>query len=256
MDGLENYKAKLHALGELMKKMEAGSLSISELSDLETLTRELHERSIILKYKAFEAKVKQDTPIKEDVQPVDEVIEEEIPIVEVEDEEDDVDSGGLDFALFDTPEEVIVPEPIEEVKAVEKEVIVETPQIAKVEEIIIEAPVEEINVDLSAPVDSDESKKSFLDRLNLPPESVSSQFSESKIDSLSGAFGLNEKLRFIRELFAGSSDLFSEAISSLDSQSSIGDASVKVEELAFSNSWDLEQDAVLEFMSIIKRRYA
>ena len=82
MDGLENYKAKLHALGELMKKMEAGSLSISELSDLETLTRELHERSIILKYKAFEAKVNQETPIKKEIQVVAEVIEEEAPIVE------------------------------------------------------------------------------------------------------------------------------------------------------------------------------
>ena len=67
---------------------------------------------------------------------------------------------------------------------------------------------------------------------------------------------MNEKMRFVRELFAGSSDLFSEAIIALDGQSSIGDASLKVEELAFSNSWDLEEDTVLEFMSIIKRRYA
>ena len=57
MDGLKNYREKIKSIEKLVNKMESGELSIHDLVDLETLTRDLHERSIILKYKAFENKL-------------------------------------------------------------------------------------------------------------------------------------------------------------------------------------------------------
>ena len=54
MDGLKNYREKIESISKLVDKMDGGELSIHELVELEKLTRELHERSIILKYKAFE----------------------------------------------------------------------------------------------------------------------------------------------------------------------------------------------------------
>lgn len=56
MDGLKNYREKIKSIEKLVDKMESGELSINELVELEGLTRDLHERSIILKYKAFENK--------------------------------------------------------------------------------------------------------------------------------------------------------------------------------------------------------
>jgi hypothetical protein len=56
MDGLKNYREKIKSIEKLVNKMESGELSIHELVELEMLTGELHERSIILKYKAFENK--------------------------------------------------------------------------------------------------------------------------------------------------------------------------------------------------------
>ena len=259
MEGLEKYKLRLKSLTVLVDKMQNGTLSILELSELEELTRELHERSIILKYKAFEEKV--------GVTPIVETKEEPVEVVE---EKEVVESTGLEFSLFEETEiskekveeiieesieETIVPEPVMEEPA--QEFVEETSEDEeeRIEEPEFEESKEEVN--LSETVQSDfDGDENFLIRLKSLPSSVSSQFAESKIESLSGAFGLNERLRYIRELFDGSSDLFAEAISSLDSQDSLGDASVKVEELAFKNSWDLEQEAVLEFMSIIKRRYA
>ncbi len=243
MEGLEKYKSKLKSLSTLIEKIENGTLSIDELSELEDLTRYLHERSIILKYKAFEKKVGLTK------------------VVEIEEEmEDKVDDNGLEFSLFEEPSSTKEPEE----ETAEEVIEVEKPNEEVVNETIVEMPaVEEKKiapnkeVNLSKPIKSDDDQKgNFLERIKTLPNSVSSQFSESKIESLNGAFGLNERLRYIRELFDGSNDLFSEAISSLDSQPSLEDASVKVEELAFSNSWDLEEEAVLEFMSIIKRRYA
>jgi hypothetical protein len=271
MDGLENYKSKLNALQELVKKMESGVLSIPELSELETLTRELHERSIILKYKAFESKVnaeKSALPAKEEA-PIIPIAEpekpKEEPIVEAE------EAASLDFSLFDqesteeiseevveTPIEVPRPEvKVEEAPKVEEKVM--TPP--KVEENIVHAPkVEDKPIEPPKEVAVEESpsagSSSLLERLKLPDNLVSSQFSGGKIESLSGAFGLNERLRFIKELFDNSGDSFRAAIDILDAQSSIGIASEKVEELAFQNSWDLEEEIVLEFMAVIKRRYA
>ena len=39
-------------------------------------------------------------------------------------------------------------------------------------------------------------------------------------------------------------------------RSDLDEASTKVEELAFKNSWNPEEEVVLEFLAIIKRRYA
>lgn len=257
MEGLEKYKSIIKSLSALVEKMENGTLSITELSDLEGLTRDLHERSIILKYKAFEEKV----GVASVVEVKEEISEESSEQVEEESEEPEEEDNELEFSLFeDTSSTEDVMEEILEKKEEEIEAIVEV----KIEEPIVETPIiepvvetlkEEVN--LSEPIKpEDEQQGNFLDRLKTLPSSVSSQFTESKIESLNGAFGLNERLRYIRELFDGSNDLFAEAISSLDSQSSLGEASIKVEELAFSNSWDLEEEAVLEFMSLIKRRYA
>ena len=97
---------------------------------------------------------------------------------------------------------------------------------------------------------------SFLDRLSITDNSISSQLAGRKLDTLTGAFGINQRLLYINELFEGSGEAFSDAVKTLDTQSDLDAASDKVEEMAFKNSWNPEEEAVLEFLAIIKRRYA
>ncbi|MDP4723840.1 MAG: hypothetical protein NWS31_06030 [Crocinitomicaceae bacterium] len=76
------------------------------------------------------------------------------------------------------------------------------------------------------------------------------------LESLIGAFTLNEKLQFINELFDGSSDDFSSNVKQLDQLASIDAARNMIAELADTFSWDTESEIVEDFIYKICRRYA
>lgn len=274
MEGLNNYRDKLQSIEKLVNKMESGELSIHELVELETLTRELHERSIILKYKAFEGTVEKVTPPVVEAEVIEDKVEEIIE-VEVEEPEPEVEEKPvMDFSMFDEPK-VEAEKPVE---VVEKEEKVIEPVVEKTPEPIIEKKPEPVVEKIPEPVVEKqpepeviaepeptpeepivvvkEKGTSFLDRLSIVDNSISAQFGGRKIETLSGAFGINERLHYINDLFDGSGEAFSDAVKSLDSQKSLDEASDVVEELAFKNSWNPEEEVVLEFLTIIKRRYA
>ena len=76
------------------------------------------------------------------------------------------------------------------------------------------------------------------------------------LESLIGAFTLNEKLQFINELFEGSSDDFSSNIKQLDQLGSIDAARNMLAELAQTFNWDTESEIVEDFIYKICRRHA
>ena len=275
MDGLKNYREKLKNIEELVDKMESGELSIHELVDLESLTRELHERSIILKYKAFENKM----GVVEEQSSEQEVVEEDLtePVEEVIELEEPEETPVLDFSMFNEPveekEPEVKPEPVialtsEPIVEEQPAAVVPEPEVTSEPEITPEptpTPVENTftpEPEAQTPpaeenkVVVNEKGTSFLDRLTIEDNSISSQLAGRKIETLSGAFGINQRLLYINELFDGSGEDFSDAVKLLDTQSNLDEASSKVEELAFKHSWNPEEDVVLEFLAIIKRRYA
>lgn len=280
---MEGYKELLNQLSGLVNSLEKGELSLEELNELESVTRTLHERSIILRYKAFETAVNGDS-VAEDLEDLREEPEAEaqiesiIPEPAVETKADiepaEADEPAFDFAIFDEEpaeeEEQVAPEPA----AVEPEPIVETeaeiePIEMKAEEPAIEPePIEETKEEEVQP-ESDPTPEpepepepatpsggSFLDRFALQDNSLAGRFSAGPLDSLIGAFGLNERLRFINDLFDGSSEKFSDAIKALDSQSDLDTARTKVAGYAEENEWDPEEEVVAEFMNYLNRRYA
>lgn len=247
MEALQNYKAKLAEIQKLVQKLENGELQINELSVLEQLTREIHERSIILRYKAFEKK--KATLAVEEAE-VNHVVEE-VDQPEVDDilapDNDRDDDGGFDFELFDSPDD-------SDVQNAPEEPIIE---IAEVDQSTESSPVESLpeNEVKTESETSNLNVENFVSRVRIADD-VMSQFSVVKINSLIGAFGLNDRLRFINELFDGSSEKFGDAIKLLDSFDSLSDASPKIDALAAENNWDPEDDAVEEFIVVLKRRYA
>jgi hypothetical protein len=96
----------------------------------------------------------------------------------------------------------------------------------------------------------------YIHKYNIVDSNLASQIGVTKISSLIGSFGLNERLQFINELFDGSSENFSNAIKTLDVQASSENARTKVAEFAVSNNWEVESETVVEFMQKIVRRYA
>jgi hypothetical protein len=244
MENIQNYKSQIKEVESLVIKLERGALSIEELTALERLTRALHERSIILKYKAFEDKV--NSKVK-DVEPSVEVADSP----KESEKEAVVEEPTIEFSMFSVDEELTVEElPLVETK--------ETPkvEVEEISESIVEEQVEPIVLESTEENTVSTTERSFLDLMQSVDNSVNASFNGSKLDTLVGAFGLNQKLRYINELFDGSSESFSDAVKSLDAKSTMDDAKDIVSSLASEHDWDAEEESVIDFMTVLNRRYA
>lgn len=261
MKNLQLYKNQIDEVKNLVEKLDQGELTRDELSKLEELTRAIHERSIILKYKAFENNLESTVEDIEEEVSIPEVVVESI---EEQDEVEAFDWKPISETAEEKEEDVFSFEPIiDEVKQDDEpgdiesilgDVIEEQLEEVKIDEEVIK---EEILFENSTiPLEKNNSNETFMEQMNISDQSLNTLMSGSKIDTLIGAFGLNEKLRFINDLFDGSSEKFSDAIKILDTQSDLEALNSQMNELAYTHEWDPEEESVAEFISFVSRRYA
>lgn len=327
----------LSAIQSLFDNIQSGRLSADEMESLVELTRELHERSLILRYKSYEEKIfgtqpetfetiLEKTSAQEtkpavtpetvvEITPEPTLIPEPTPVVEEEEIIEEAHSIGFeqveeeillaeaapiqenpvfDFDMFEKaeeeiftpeiaeekieetiiPEVTIVPEISEtietsETKPTEVEEVQPAPQISfeepaapVVQEIAKEEiPLPEELAIMNEPVIVPEPEPRYEEQPDIfrkstrSDDSLSSRLMSSKLETLVGAFGLNEKLQCIRELFKGSSEAFNQAIETLDQQESFANAKRVLAQYAQQNSWDLESNLTAEFIQKVERRF-
>lgn len=244
-------------LNELSQRLEISKLSQSELAEFEKLAQQLYERTIILHYKAKEESVygeKEHSTVTETplpAEPIEEIIQEEVaegPVTETVIPEPKAPSTGeieFDFSsdfeetpLAPTPE----PEKEEETTVTELEKIIE-PQTTP--EPVNEAPVN----------GNDKNEAFYLHFEKAYHEALKDKLAYAKIQSLKGAFGLNDKLLFIKELFNGDAGEFNEIVDVLDQQDNCQAALQRLSAIAFEKNWDKEDSAVNDFVNMVNRRY-
>ncbi len=276
--------------------MNTGKLQLEELEMLHSFTRDLNERIVILKYKAYEEKVfgistKRETEEQRTSnQEIQSVITEMSDFLsndsssnhsEVEKETNEVESISdtpseepvFGFDLFETKtepetESAFVPEikPDMETFSEARPIFYNEPEKEeKTEEATPELPVE---VEAETFVEEPEKR---IDPVPETPQTSSvaevdifrnvqgldsgSRLMSPKIQTLVGAFGLNEKLQCIRELYNGSSEAFNQAIEKVDNEPNFQAAKSVLAEHARVNSWDLESNLVNEFLQKVERRF-
>lgn len=265
----------------LFDNLNTGNLSESDMEILVSSTRELYERALILRYKAYEQKVYGDAPVVVEapifqeehivVEPVIEMID--TPIVEepTETVADEQPSFDMSFSLFDQLEEsndvaadshamneqeLIQNNPVVEQVVVEQ-VVIEEKKIEVVAEEPVATIVENTTPAFSEPVvEAPKGPKDVFDRMLDQDNSLGAKLMASRLESLNGAFGLNEKLQMIHELFDGSSELFYQAIQIFDTLPDFTQAKVVLTNYKQEFSWDLESNLVVEFVQKVARRYA
>jgi hypothetical protein len=142
--------------------------------------------------------------------------------------------------------------------AVEKDEV-ELPKT--IAEIIQENPIafgaelaEETNIQTSTPVTANDDT-AFFNNYSSLKNNPSAMMTAPKIESLSSAFGLGEKLMYIRELFNGSSDSFNQAIAKIEQGSSFTDAKAILNNTAIDNNWSFENQATIDFVNKVERRF-
>lgn len=262
-----------------VEKLESGHLSPEEMELLVEDAKELYERMIILRYKIYETNVlgvqapvisaslrqpEIETPI-DLFGSIDEPASEpefEVTFASGESEErnEEVFYDENEEQLEDEEEE----EQANEDAEAEEEAVAEEEEEASEEEMSEE--VAEVEAELEEPAE----ETTAAQNANWEPEfsgdqpiwmaemeaNIRDNRSVFPLESLIGAFTLNEKLQFINELFDGSSDEFSSNIKQLDQLASMDAARNMLTELSQTFNWDTESEIVEDFIYKICRRYA
>ena len=271
-----------------VEKLESGHLSPEDMELLVEDAKELYERMVILRYKIYETNV---LGVKEAVisasirqteieTPIDLFgsIDEPTPAPAFEvtfanDEPSESTIGDEEATLEeDLFEEEVIEEEASEEETIEQELIEEETIVENLfeeveeeaseeetieQELIEEETIEEVVTEQAAP-SSWEPEFSGDQPIWMAEMEANIRDNRSvfPLESLIGAFTLNEKLQFINELFDGSSDDFSSNVKQLDQLASIDAARNMIAELADTFSWDKESEIVEDFIYKICRRYA
>lgn len=254
---MEGISVDLKRINELIKKLENGELELEELMDLTDAARSIYEKSLLIKYKAFEKRSTNTTSDQVVMTEESSFSAEPIEEPRKDDEEEEIDLSteqAFDFGMFEPTEseeenlafEITEDEPVSEAKENEPEF----------EEHLSVTEKEEHNGIPAKEVTVTHTKTTFYDQLKRSDDSLAARIAGGKIETLIGAFGLNQRLQFINELFDGSSETFSDAIKKLDSQSDLDHAMNEINQYAHQFGWDPEEETVLEFIGFVNRRYA
>lgn len=267
-------KSKVNELLEHVSKIENGSVTLPELEYSVELARDLYEKLVVVRHKVYEQGILEQPTF--DLSPIG--FEEERAL----EEQDNSEPHSIEIQ-----EPVSEPEPTifelddisddtgltsKDVDAPEIESKVEGGNDESTEESFfesIDSKVEEVpdySVDLDSPmseglndevVQSTVESGSWVEQIIEIESQIPSSFAMSKLDTLIGSFGLNERLQFINELFGGSSESFSDAVKVLDARTGMESAREKIAEFAASNNWeDADNETITDFVAKIKRRYA
>jgi len=240
-------------INDAIVKLQNGEASIDQLEDMVMQARELYERLLVLRFKAYEQKVRPQLISNPDKQDSDDArafdtefnkIEEVIP------KEDDM---PFDFSLFGEvkTEQQRTPTPPDSLDPI-------TQTTSKVEPEQDPSPIEASTLKVNIKSETIPASASILDKLNNggSSERLGDKLKNSKLESLSSAFTLNDRIRFTKNLFDNNGDTFNAAIQLLDAQKNLQAAKDLVQDYATRYEWDMEEKNTLDFIELIDRRYA
>ncbi len=270
MSNLKTMHSNIIFLQETFKKLEDGLLELDEIDQMVKSSLEIYERTIILRYKAYESlilkghsntnqeidaefltkELKRPEEEKDDVEMEIEkgVKEEEMPIEQAEYEESEVVESSFTYDLFNDNTHDFLKESVNE-GAVESinftSSIHEESNIT--EDHLIKGQVKE--------VPKIEANKEFIDLYSIIEPDLLNQIGMSRLETLNNCFGLNEKFVYINELFNGSKDAFNDAILKLDNEASYQEALLTASIYANQFNWNIEGSTVKDFIIKLKRRH-
>ena len=270
-------KSKVNELLEHVSKIENGSVTLPELEYSVELARDLYEKLVVVRHKVYEQGILEQPTF--DLSPIsfeeEVIVEEEVNLepISIEIQEPILEHESTIHEIDSDIEETPKPEILVDDIASKIEINLEKESTESSEEFLFESsnsneeeitdfsddldrPMPEVQFN-EAPVQNPVNSGSWADQIKEIESHIPSSFTMSKLDTLIGSFGLNERLQFINELFGGSSEAFSDAVKVLDARTGMDSAREKIAEFAATNNWeDADNETITDFVAKIKRRYA
>lgn len=173
------------------------------------------------------AEVEEKEEVAEDI-----VEEEHVPVDEIE-------------------EAVAESEPVEEEPVSESDSEVEAENESATSSDDMELDDEEEELVARTIGDSILKEKSVNDLMNNGSSKLENKLSNSPVSSIQGAIGINDRYQYIRELFDGSAETFSQTVGELDNLKNIQEA---VSYLQQNYKWK-KTETSLKFVNLVKRRF-
>ena len=125
--------------------------------------------------------------------------------------------------------------------------------IVSIEPIASISSVTPIESSVTTVADSIETSESLADKLaKNADDTLASALNSKKIIDLKSSITLGDRFRFQRELFGGNGEKMNKAISDFNSFETIIEAQ---EYIAKNFDWQLDNDAVSDFIQLLQRRY-
>jgi hypothetical protein len=239
-------------LNHKLEQLQLGLLSREELESLTDSSRDLYERLVVLRFKAYDEEVKPKAVETK-------LVEEEKPVVQ-----------SFSFKIEEprnevaTPNQVSLIDAIEEVSKSGNTILDEKPATLdtkadnddQVTEKIIPSEVRPV---VTSPVANSfkapESLHEKLTRSASAPTSLAEKLEHLPISDLKKAITLNQRFQFSKELFKGDNQEYEKAIEKLNT-SSREDALKHLDSLKSTYSWTDGSVVATDFIDLIERRHA
>lgn len=212
----------INEIKQYTNKLENGSLSVDELSEVLSATRDLHERVVVLRYKSAEKLVQN---------------------------ENEGHNGRFKLNLKKDPQlsldEVISDTVQEKLEKAQINFLADVDDSTKSEEQT--RPIEPTPSEVSSSVNEQFSENKSA--------SLGDQLKKSAVSDLKQAIGINLKFLFMNDLFDGENTHYNSAVETLNNFNSSQEANAKLSELKQQFNWDSESDSVVRFVELVERRY-
>ncbi|MEX1002535.1 MAG: hypothetical protein WDZ35_10515 [Crocinitomicaceae bacterium] len=256
-----------------IEKIEAGKVSIDELEGLVEDARNLYERLVIVKYKAYEkfgAAEKPAAPKEEKGKKSKDAAEEKNESFDfsgITEKKSTVEQPAFDFtAVEDDSQEGAVLEEDHfkesaaiksEVPDVEEEEIEET-QIEEADDNTEqEEEEEEQEEETNTKAHDQEDDDSLHSKLKVEEDQLSlrKKLQSTPIKNLKDEISIAKKFEYITFMFEGKNENYEAAIEVLNNCDDSDEAKNKLNEYSIKYNWDLENKSIIKFVELVERRY-
>lgn len=237
-------------LNDKLDQLEVGTMSKEHLEALTEQSRELYERLVVLRFKAYDKEIKNETKA------------EETPVKE---------TPAIPFSIGETKTETSLPGQVSLIDLIEEETkstINATPDLSSPEvstpEIVAETTAttekDEIpvaHIPVATPAPQFNTPVSLYDRLTkniAVAETIAEKSEHLPIADLKKAISLNQRFQFSKELFKGNNQDYEVSIDKLNA-SGRDEAMKLVETLRGKYSWPEGSAVAADFVDLVNRRH-
>ena len=237
----------------LSEKLEKGELRAEEIEEMTEFSRQLYERMVVLQYKAYEATVRAQEARQEEQEGVeasaneatepDQTYEPEAPAAEAIPESEPIIEAEKQDEPESEPEEK-QEEPADDLA--ERLAFRFEPEEVPSNQISLIDSIEEIN----------KMEKSINEAFSDQPASLAQRLNKKPVSNLKTAITINQKFKFISDLFDNDADAFHKAIDRINSCTSFIEADEYIQNgLTSRFEWEMKSPAVKEIMDLVERRF-